>query len=833
MASRQAEVIRLLTIGLVCGLSLTQELYQLQKPDFLPKAFWSGVEERFPQFAHNFLTTAAQVFVLDKRNLDELHSVSNGRHLTQPELLSTKWCGKQEIALTIESFLGREPRSAARFDFWNRILSRFFPPKDIEMIHQHGCDLGDFERVVRDTVHRAFLKLCESNCWRIVQRTLDLDTSCASFEEPERLLAFVPRTYFPRLNLDRCGAEDQTALMVASREGHVRVMEVLLSHGALADAVNSEGKTALIMAVEKGVLDAVQVLLRWGADPNHMTFDGDTSLSTAAEKGWKDLVQLLLRRGANPDLHSTNGWTPLMRAVRHGHRSIANVLLDKNADPDIVVANCTALGIAFRLRDKKSILLLSRRGAEPQVAIASLPSVASRTKASKFLEHTISNDGLNRHGAIRRIRLGFNLTFDKLSRSLVGNVDDKGRVESSYRSPQTWWSKGVEGIKRLMDGYTPTTVLEILRVLLIIGPIASLMDDFEEEGIRPCIDALSTANTMTRRQHQNLLSNGNFEMFKHDINRWADVFDDMDDRTRLQSWAMDLWGESRVSKLWTTNFRKSYTSANKKLAMSPMDHFATSIKLYVSSAETLFDFNLSEDLASSQEPSPTPPQQPPRGHNEGTQVGPETGAEHMMVDTAPDALRCEEPPDWLQSTQHGSAKDAAYLMAGAAFTILFLFLIALRDDSCQISQQPWGSGALKLCRPVIGATLASVVDMVYPNPEQNLATGSSVSKLAFHLLGEYVIEFGRVWNLLTLYTYFQCLPLADGVLSSIKEFCDERFTSYMIGLNDYLLLRLVGMEEVSLQGQPSIYEALNASKEKSTNMHGRGYSLEKEPEVEM
>jgi ankyrin repeat protein len=62
--------------------------------------------------------------------------------------------------------------------------------------------------------------------------------------------------------------EHFTPLMNASRNGHVKGIELLLKAGAKIDQRDHEGKTALMYAAWTGTPEAVKLLIDKGADVN-------------------------------------------------------------------------------------------------------------------------------------------------------------------------------------------------------------------------------------------------------------------------------------------------------------------------------------------------------------------------------------------------------------------------------------------------------------------------------------------------------------------------------------------------------------------------------------
>ena len=90
--------------------------------------------------------------------------------------------------------------------------------------------------------------------------------------------------------------QSQTALYVASEQGHMKIVEILLSRGANVNL----GAKPLIAAARCGFLHCVQLLLDKGALINATQSKGKTAFYEACEKRKYPVVDLLLSRGANP-----------------------------------------------------------------------------------------------------------------------------------------------------------------------------------------------------------------------------------------------------------------------------------------------------------------------------------------------------------------------------------------------------------------------------------------------------------------------------------------------------------------------------------------------------
>jgi ankyrin repeat protein len=128
----------------------------------------------------------------------------------------------------------------------------------------------------------------------------------------------------------------EPALVMAAREGAMRVMTVLLAHPGIAvDAPAMNGNTALMMAAYKRNAPAAEALLAKGAAVNR---PGWTALHYAAASGDKDIARLLLEHGARVDAVSppaSGAYTPLMMAAREGHEDSALFLLEHGANPSL------------------------------------------------------------------------------------------------------------------------------------------------------------------------------------------------------------------------------------------------------------------------------------------------------------------------------------------------------------------------------------------------------------------------------------------------------------------------------------------------------------------
>jgi ankyrin repeat protein len=122
-----------------------------------------------------------------------------------------------------------------------------------------------------------------------------------------------------------------TPLHLASHFGHVRVIDLLLAHGADVNAVSRNADAnAPLHAAAAGGADAALMrrLVEAGARVNHRQSGGFTALHEVAALGHADVVRLLLDSGAEVDARNNEGRTPGELARDAGHAALADALDD-------------------------------------------------------------------------------------------------------------------------------------------------------------------------------------------------------------------------------------------------------------------------------------------------------------------------------------------------------------------------------------------------------------------------------------------------------------------------------------------------------------------------
>uniref|UniRef100_A0A8W8JLN2 Uncharacterized protein n=1 Tax=Magallana gigas TaxID=29159 RepID=A0A8W8JLN2_MAGGI len=123
-------------------------------------------------------------------------------------------------------------------------------------------------------------------------------------------------------------------LLVASEQGHLQIVKILLQYHARVDVFDEyHGKAALHLAAENGHEQVADVLLWHKAFVNAKSKLGLTPLHLAAQNGYNDLVRLLIEtHNAVIDALSLAKQTPLHMAAQCGKMEVCNTLMKMRAD---------------------------------------------------------------------------------------------------------------------------------------------------------------------------------------------------------------------------------------------------------------------------------------------------------------------------------------------------------------------------------------------------------------------------------------------------------------------------------------------------------------------
>lgn len=151
---------------------------------------------------------------------------------------------------------------------------------------------------------------------------------------------------------DKRSRTGYTSLAFAASNGHPDVVGMLLRAKADCELSTRQHRFRPIhLATSEGQLRVVDVLLRARANASAQTTHGWTPVHLAAQAGHLEVcLRLLVENIAAIEMADHTGSTPLHAAVRAGHADCVRLLLSKQADPDSRNnASETALDLAHRL----------------------------------------------------------------------------------------------------------------------------------------------------------------------------------------------------------------------------------------------------------------------------------------------------------------------------------------------------------------------------------------------------------------------------------------------------------------------------------------------------
>jgi ankyrin repeat protein len=122
-----------------------------------------------------------------------------------------------------------------------------------------------------------------------------------------------------------------TPLWCAAVAGKVKVVEVLVRHGADVNSVSDTGSTPVRSACFMTHLDIVKLLVANRADIQRPNYNGGTCLINSVQSG--ELCEFLLQNGANVNAQDIQNKTALHYAIQEHRFETTKLLLQYGADP--------------------------------------------------------------------------------------------------------------------------------------------------------------------------------------------------------------------------------------------------------------------------------------------------------------------------------------------------------------------------------------------------------------------------------------------------------------------------------------------------------------------
>jgi len=200
-------------------------------------------------------------------------------------------------------------------------------------------------------------------------------------------------------------------------EESIDIIKLLLKNGANINEMDSEGDTPLIY-ICKNIFDEenielIKSLLEYGADVNKKDLKGNSSLIYACENCCFrqediDIVKLLLKNGANINEIDSNGNTALMYACIKNKSELIKILLDNGVDVNIQNSEgLTALMYACIKNKTELVKLLIDNGANINLRCFNGFNASSYSEYNKKIKKLLYKKGIDN-------------TVSKLSKKMIG-----------------------------------------------------------------------------------------------------------------------------------------------------------------------------------------------------------------------------------------------------------------------------------------------------------------------------------------------------------------------------------------------------------------------------
>ena len=176
-----------------------------------------------------------------------------------------------------------------------------------------------------------------------------------------QLIVYTPITSITIITCDK-RKETLVHTVVDSEIGSIKMLNLLVSHGASVNIPDSSSVTPLLSAVNQYYpnKDIVSYLIKVGADVHYQDNKGQSVLMYAVsgtKRAVKAIILLLLKAGADPTLTDERGYNVLHHAVSDCNISNLNVLLSAKIPPTLFSPSSKAH--ALFLADKKNFFVNS------------------------------------------------------------------------------------------------------------------------------------------------------------------------------------------------------------------------------------------------------------------------------------------------------------------------------------------------------------------------------------------------------------------------------------------------------------------------------------------
>ncbi|KAK7225425.1 hypothetical protein V2G26_013428 [Clonostachys chloroleuca] len=166
--------------------------------------------------------------------------------------------------------------------------------------------------------------------------------------------------------------DGNTALHLATENGHINAIHKLLCAGAEVDHCDDKYHTALHIAARRGNVEIIQLLLDFGSNARARDSNMRTPLHLAALAGHTDAASFLIGKGKEAvDMEDMDSQTPLFYAAKNHHLDVAKALRDAGANVNARKYGLPLLHQMASFNDADAIDVLIEVGADKELVDSS------------------------------------------------------------------------------------------------------------------------------------------------------------------------------------------------------------------------------------------------------------------------------------------------------------------------------------------------------------------------------------------------------------------------------------------------------------------------------
>jgi hypothetical protein len=134
------------------------------------------------------------------------------------------------------------------------------------------------------------------------------------------------------IDVSNVDGRSNNALQTAAFNGNIKIVRMLLKHGANVNARGGKFGNTLQAASWKGHVEVVRLLLESGADVNMQGGEYGNALQAASYRGHVEVVKLLLECGADVNMQGGKLGNALQAASCNSSEEVVKLLLESGAD---------------------------------------------------------------------------------------------------------------------------------------------------------------------------------------------------------------------------------------------------------------------------------------------------------------------------------------------------------------------------------------------------------------------------------------------------------------------------------------------------------------------